>query len=88
MPIKKSSIKDVRRTRRRRERNVAVMSRLRGALKAVTAAKTLPEAEKAFKLAEKLLDKASRKGYIHKNQAARRKSRLAGAVKKLKGKAK
>jgi ribosomal protein S20 len=34
--------------------------------------------DKAFKEAEKLLDRAARKGLIHKNTAARQKSRLRG----------
>ncbi len=77
MPIKRSSIKDVRRTKTRRIRNVAILSRLRGAVANVDKAKTADEASIAFKAAESLLDKAARKGYIHSNAAARSKSRLA-----------
>lgn len=84
MPIKKSSIKDVRRTKRRRERNIGVMSRLRSAITAISKAKTPEEAKKALKAAESLLDKAAAKNYVHKNMAARKKSRLAKAVAKIK----
>lgn len=84
MPIKKSSIKDVRRTKRRRERNIAVMSRLRGAITTISKAKTPDEAQKALKAAESLLDKAASKHYVHKNTAARKKSRLAKALNKAK----
>lgn len=84
MPIKKSSIKDVRRTARRRERNVAVMSRLRSAIKKVREAKSADEAAKAFSAAESLIDKASRRKYIPANNAARNKSRLAIAVNRKK----
>lgn len=84
MPIKKSSEKDVRRTARRRERNVAVMSRLRGAMKKVRDAKTPDEAAKAYSAAESLIDKAARRKYIPANNAARNKSRLALVVNKKK----
>jgi small subunit ribosomal protein S20 len=84
VPIKKSSIKDVRRTKRRRERNVGVMSRLRSAITAISKAKTPDEAKKALVIAESLLDKAASKNYVHKNMAARKKSRLAKAVAKIK----
>lgn len=84
MPIKKSSEKDVRRTARRRERNVAVNSRLRTAVKQVREAKTGPEAEKAYVAAVSLLDKAARRKYIHLNAASRSKSRLAIVVQKKK----
>ena len=84
MPIKTSSIKDVRRTKKRRERNIAVMSRLRGAIAKVGKAKTKEEATKAFQLAERLLDKAAQKHYVHAKMASRKKSRLARSVNKIK----
>lgn len=88
MPIKKSSEKDVRRTARRRERNVAVISRLRTAVKKVREAKSADEAAKAYNDAESLIDKAARRKYIPANTAARSKSRLAVAVNKKKTAAK
>ena len=84
MPIKRSSIKDVRRTRRRRERNVSVLTRLRSAIKKVREAKTADEARKAYTAAASLLDKAARGKYIHASNAARNKSRLAKVVKAIK----
>ena len=84
MPIKKSSIKDVRRTKRRRERNIAVMSRLRGAIAKVSKSASPEEALKAFKEAERLLDKAGQKNYVHHRAASRKKSRLARAINKMK----
>jgi small subunit ribosomal protein S20 len=84
VPIKKSSIKDVRRTKRRRERNIAVMSRLRSAIAKVGKATSPEEAAIAFKLAERLLDKAAQKNHVHHKMADRKKSRLARAVHKLK----
>lgn len=84
MPIKKSSEKDVRRTARRRSRNIAVMSRLRNAVKKVREAKSADEASTAYVAAVSLIDKAATRKYIHANNAARNKSRLAGVVAKLK----
>lgn len=84
MPIKKSSEKDVRRTARRRVRNVAVISRLRGAVKKVREAKTSEEATKLYAAAVSLLDKAATRKYIHANAAARNKARLALFIGKLK----
>jgi small subunit ribosomal protein S20 len=88
VPIKKSSEKDVRRTARRRVRNVAVISRLRTAVKKVREAKTPEEATLAYSAAESLIDKAARRKYIPANAAARNKSRLALAVNKKKAAAK
>jgi small subunit ribosomal protein S20 len=84
VPIKKSSVKDVRRTARRRVRNVAVISRLRSAIKKVREAKSADEAAKALNAAESLIDKAARRKYIPAKNAARNKSRLAKAVNKQK----
>jgi small subunit ribosomal protein S20 len=84
VPIKKSSEKDVRRTARRRVRNVAVISRLRTAIKKVREAKTADEASQAYSAAESLIDKAARRKYVPANTAARTKSRLAVAVNKKK----
>ncbi len=83
MPIKKSSEKDVRRTARRRERNVAVNTRLRTALKKVREAKTADEAASRYQEAVSLVDKAASRKYIHANLASRQKARLAVVVNKL-----
>lgn len=75
----KSQIKRNRQNEKRRVRNKAVRSELRTRTKgAVTAAETGAEhAAEAERLAMKRIDKAATKGVIHKNAAARRKSRLA-----------
>jgi small subunit ribosomal protein S20 len=82
VPIKKSSKKDVRRTARRRKRNVAVVSTLRSTIKKVREAKSAAEAAQAYGAAESLIDKAARRRYIHPKAAARIKSRLSLAIKK------
>jgi len=83
VPILKSSEKDVRRTKRRRERNLAVQTRLKTVLSKVRKAKTKDEAKAAYKAAESLIDKASVKGHLHKNNAARKKSRLLAGISKM-----
>jgi small subunit ribosomal protein S20 len=75
----KSQIKRNRQNEKRRVRNKAVRSELRTRTKsAVAAADSGAEhAPEAARLAMKRLDKAATKGVIHRNAAARRKSRLA-----------
>ena len=59
------------------ERNKAVKSELKTRVKnAVKAAGDATDGDEALRLAVKRLDMAAAKGVIHKNQAARRKSRL------------
>jgi small subunit ribosomal protein S20 len=72
----------MRQARTRTAQNRTQRSRLRSALKKVRAA-TGEAVESAYAEAVKLLDRAGRKSLIHKNAAARQKSRLA----KLKAKA-
>ena len=74
----KSQIKRNRQNEKRRVRNKAARSEIKTRVKrAVTAVETGAEdATVAVKLAAKRLDKAAAKGIIHKNAAARRKSRL------------
>jgi small subunit ribosomal protein S20 len=74
----KSQIKRNRQNEARHSRNKAMRSELKTRVKrAVTAAETsADDTQAAVRLAVKRLDKAAAKGIIHKNQAARRKSRL------------
>jgi small subunit ribosomal protein S20 len=81
----KSQIKRNRSNERRRLRNQAVRSELKTRVKTASTAleNTADDAPEAVRLAQKRLDKAAAKGRIHKNQAARRTSRLmkkAGAT--------
>ena len=82
MPKIKSAKKAMRQARARTVRNKAQRSALRTAVKHVRAA-TAETAATAYAIAARLLDRAARKGLIHKNNAARHKSRLAAMVKKL-----
>jgi small subunit ribosomal protein S20 len=74
----KSQMKRNRQNERRRLRNKAVRSELKTRQKrAVSAAEQGAEDTlELTRLAVKRLDKAASKGVIHKNEAARRKSRL------------
>jgi small subunit ribosomal protein S20 len=78
----KSSKKDIRRSRKARERNSNAKTALKTYVKKVRVAVATGEAnvdgvQVALANAIKALDKASQHGIIHKNQAARRKSRIA-----------
>lgn len=83
MPRIKSAKKAHRQTRTHTERNRAQRSRLRSALKRVRAATTAEAGQSAYAAAVQMLDRAARKRLIHPNNAARHKSRLAAAVKRL-----
>jgi len=83
VPKLKSAKKALRQARTRTTRNRAQRSALRTALKRVRDAKTADAATKAYTAAVRLLDRAARKGLVHRNNAARHKSQLAAAVKKL-----
>jgi small subunit ribosomal protein S20 len=74
-----SAIKRIRRSERRRKINQVHRSRARTYVKrtrALIAAGQIEEAEAAALQAVRSLDKAAERGIIHKNKAARSKSRL------------
>ena len=83
MPRIKSAKKAYRQALVNTERNRAQRSRLRSALKRVRAATTAEAAQSAYADAVQLLDRAARIRLIHPNNAARHKSRLAAAVKRV-----
>lgn len=73
-------------SRRRRVINLVTIEKYKDAVKAVrqaVVAKSKDEAAKLLAAAFKQLDKAVKKRVIHKNKAARLKSRLAKAVGKM-----
>lgn len=82
----KSAIKAARQSERRRLRNRVIMSSTRTYVKRVRSAIRTGDPEAAREELERAivaLDKAAEKGIIHKNNAARRKSRLAKQVNAL-----
>jgi small subunit ribosomal protein S20 len=79
----KSQIKRIGTNKKAQERNKAVKSELRTAVRATREAVVAGDkakAESTLKLATKKLDKAVSKGVIHENQAANRKSAIAKQV--------
>jgi small subunit ribosomal protein S20 len=82
----KSQIKRIGTNKKAQDRNRAVKSELKTAVRAATkavAAGDKDAAATALALAGKKLDKAVSKGVIHKNQAANRKSAIAKQVSAL-----
>jgi small subunit ribosomal protein S20 len=65
---------------KRAERNKAVKSELKTRTKTALRTAGTEDNEEAVRVAVKRLDMAAAKGVIHKNQAARRKSRLMKAI--------
>ena len=83
----KSQKKRIITAEKARQRNKAVRSELKTAVKHVRAAVEANDAEAAQLAANKpsrLLDKAATKGIIHKNQAAQRKSGVQKLVNGIK----
>jgi small subunit ribosomal protein S20 len=78
----KSQIKRNRQNVVRRERNKAVRSELKTRVKAAIAAAEsgADDADARLRSAVERIDTAAAKGVIHKNQAARRKSRLMAKI--------
>jgi small subunit ribosomal protein S20 len=79
----KSQIKRIGTNKKAQERNKAVKSELKTAIRAAREAITAGDKDKAaaaLKVANKKLDKATSKGVIHANQAANRKSAIAKQV--------
>ncbi len=87
MPNSASAKKRLRQNEARRLRHRATRSALRTTIKKVRSAIDAGEVEQseaAFRTATKKLDQAAAKGILHANTAARYKSRLSAAIKKLK----
>jgi len=80
----KSAIKRIRVTEFKTRRNRMIMSSLKTAIKKFensVKAGNLEEAQILYRKAVSLIDKAAAKGTIHKNTAARKKSRLSNKLK-------
>lgn len=75
MPITKSAIKALKQSKVKAARNLDKKRAIKTALKKTTDAKALSKTQS-------ILDKAVKTGYIHKNKAARLKSRLAKKIAK------
>lgn len=83
----KQARKRVKQAEKRRQHNVALRSYMRTCLKKTVAAiaeKDVAKAEERYNLAKSVVDKMADNGIIHKNKAARHKSRLNAQIKALK----
>ncbi|MCC7125002.1 MAG: 30S ribosomal protein S20 [Acidobacteria bacterium] len=79
----KSAVKANRQNIKRREANRALRSKLRTGLKAIRKAldaKDIDDAKGQLKSVQSLVDKMATKGIIHRNTAARYKSRLVARL--------
>lgn len=78
MPNLKSVIKDVKKSRERRLRNLSAKSKIKTFVKRTKIAieTDLDNAATLLNQTVSIVDKAAKRGIIHKNAAARRKSRL------------
>lgn len=85
MANNKSALKRIKTSAVRTARNRRIKSTVKTAIKNLqeTAAKSPEEARESLIKAQKTLDKAVSKGVLHKNNAARKKSRLAKRINAL-----
>ncbi|MFI8851931.1 30S ribosomal protein S20 [Streptomyces sp. 891-h] len=84
----KSQIKRIKTNEKARQRNKAVKSELKTAIRRTREAVAAGDTEKALaaqRHAARKLDKAASKGVLHKNNAANKKAALAKHVASLKG---
>jgi small subunit ribosomal protein S20 len=82
----KSAEKAARQAEKHRARNVALRSRMRTAIRKVTSAVASGDkqaAEASYREAVPLIDTLVNKQIIHRNKAARHKSRLAARVRAM-----
>ena len=85
MPQRRTAKKDLRQSKKRRQRNLLVEQRVKAALKKfkkALEAKDSKLSQQTLSEVYKVLDKAAKKRVIHPNKAARKKSRLSKLVKK------
>jgi small subunit ribosomal protein S20 len=77
-------MKRIRQDKKRRARNRRVKSEVKGSVKSVRQAGTAEDAMAKLAVAVSTIDKAAKKGIIHRRTAARKKSRLAKRANALK----
>ena len=83
MPNIKSSERSVKTDALRRARNFAVKSSVKTATRKINDHAPAAEIQPLLSAAASLIDKAAKRGILHKNTAARKKSRLAKRANKL-----
>ena len=83
LPRLKSSKKRMRQSQKGQLRNKAVRSLLRTTIKKVQMAPNKAEAQALLPQAQSIIDKTLKKGVVHRNAAARYKSRLLSYIGKM-----
>lgn len=86
MPNIKASVKSIKQDQKRRARNILAKTNIKKAQKKVLEAianSNVAEAKSLLALADKAIDKAAASNTIHRNAAARKKSKLAKKVNAL-----
>lgn len=83
MPQHKSAKKRLRQNKKRQEANRARRSKLRTLVRKVLESTEKEQAEKNLQEAMSFIDRASTKGILHENTAARKKSRMTRHVNSL-----
>jgi len=79
----KSAKKRIRVSERKRVRNKAALTKMRTLIKTVLDSKDAEKAQVVLKEAVSYIDKTASKGRLHKNTAARNKSKLTRYVNQL-----
>ncbi len=85
MPIKKSAKKELRKSQKRTVLNANKKRKIKKTIKDIRKSLDKQNIDEAKKLANEvvsLIDKAAKSKIIHKNSAARKKSRIFKAIKK------
>jgi small subunit ribosomal protein S20 len=72
----KSAMKRIRSSEKRRQNNKSVISKIKTLYKKTLNLIDKEELEKAYKETVAFIDQSADKGYLHKNNAARKKSKL------------
>lgn len=85
MPHHKSCKKRMRTSSKANATNRIIRSQLRTAVKKVLTASDTENGQTLLKEAYSVIDKAAKKGVIHRSNAANKKSRIARAVQKSAG---
>lgn len=87
MPIKHAALRQIRKDRKRQQRNQAIRSELKTLTKrllGLLAAKKHDEAKSLLKTLASKFDRATSRGIVHHNTAARYKSRLTKRINAVK----
>jgi len=80
MPQKRSARKEIRKSKKKHLRNIAITSEMKSSIKkynALLEAKKIDQAKELLKVVSSQLSRASGKGIIHNNTASRKISRLS-----------